>query len=71
MYKKLLREEREQLEDERKAAIEIQRYNLDYNSYCIHAGLFPPCVIFVLLHLQMFSPRLEFAQMKLCLREII
>lgn len=33
MYKKLLRDERERLEDERKAAVEIQRYNLDCYSY--------------------------------------
>lgn len=31
--KKLLRDERERLEDERKAAVEIQRYNLDCYSY--------------------------------------
>lgn len=33
VYKKLLRDERERLEDERKAAVEIQRYNLDFYSY--------------------------------------
>lgn len=33
VYKKLLRDERERLEDERKAAVEIQRYNLDCYSY--------------------------------------
>lgn len=47
VYKKLLRDERERLEDERKAAVEIQRYNLDCYSYaqedrkiyCIHMDL--------------------------------
>lgn len=43
VYKKLLRDERERLEDERKAAVEIQRYNLDCKktekNYCIHMDL--------------------------------
>lgn len=32
----------------------------------VYTGIFLPCVIFSLLHLQTFLPRLEFTQTQLC-----
>lgn len=36
----------------------------------LYTGLFSPCVIFTLLHLQTVSPHLEFAKTQLCLKRI-